>query len=97
MDPISSTIARDLARVLDYRQHYGEALDQCDHTIELNPHFSPAHVTLGLVQQQRGDFDEAAAAFQRGLQLSPHSPIIQAALGRTLALSGKRSESVELP
>jgi len=96
LDPISSIIARDLARVYYYRQEYESALEACDHTIELNPHFSPAYWMLGLVQEQRGDFDEAAAAFQRAIQLSPHSPMMQAALARTLALSGKSAEAVHV-
>jgi len=96
LDPISSIIARDLARVQYYLQDYDAALDQCDHTIELNPHFSPAYWTLGLIQEQRGDFDESAAAFQRALQLSPHSPTMQAALGRTFALSGRREEALRV-
>jgi serine/threonine-protein kinase len=93
LDPISSIIARDLARVYYYRHEYDAALDACDHTIELNPHFSPAYWMLGLVQEQRGDFDESAAALQRAIQLSPHSPMMQAALARTLALSGKIREA----
>ena len=70
LDPISSIIARDLARVHYYRQDFEAALDQCDHTIELNPHFSPAYWILGLVQEQRGEFDESVAAFQRAIQIS---------------------------
>ncbi len=93
LDPISSIISRDLARMYYYRQDYEAALEQCDHTIELNPHFSPAYWMLGLVQEQRGDFDESAAAFQRAIQISPQSPLMQAALGRTLALSGKQSDA----
>ena len=96
LDPISSIIARDLARVYYYRHDYEAALDACDHTIELNPHFSPAYWMLGLVQEQRGDFDESAAAFQRAIQLSPRSPMMQAALARTLALSGKAAEAVRV-
>jgi TolB-like protein/Flp pilus assembly protein TadD len=96
LDPISSIIARDLARVHYYRQDFDAALEQCDHTIELNPHFSPAYWILGLVQEQRGEFDEAVAAFQRAMQLSPRSPIMQAALGRTFALSGKREEALRI-
>jgi serine/threonine-protein kinase len=96
LDPISSIIARDLARVHYYRQDLDAALDQCDHTIELNPHFSPAYWILGLVQEQRGEFDEAIAAFQRAIQISPRSPIMQAALGRTFALSGKRQEALHI-
>ena len=94
LDPISSIIARDLARVHYYRQDFESALEQCDHAIELNPHFSPAYWILGLVQEQRGEFDESVAAFQRAIQISPGSPIMQAALGRTLALCGKRRDAL---
>ncbi len=93
LDPISSIIGRDLARIYYYKQDYDAALEQCDHTIELNPHFSPAYWILGLVQEQRGDFDESAAAFQRAIQLAPASPLMQAALGRTFALSGKQADA----
>ncbi len=96
LDPISSIIGRDLARICYYKQDYDAALEQCDHTIELNPHFSPAYWILGLVQEQRGEFDESAAAFQRAIQLSPGSPLMQTALGRTFALSGKQTEALRI-
>ena len=96
LDPISSIIARDVARIHYYKQDYDAALEQCDHAIELNPHFSPAYWILGLVQEQRADFDEAAAAFHRGLRLSPQSPVMQAALGRTFARSGKKTEALTI-
>jgi len=96
LDPVSSIIGRDLARIYYYKQDYDAALEQCDHNIELNPHFSPAYWMLGLVQEQRGDFDESAAAFQRAIQLSPGSPLMKAALGRTFALSGKQNEAIRI-
>ena len=58
--------------------------------------FSPAYWILGLVQEQRGDFDESAAAFQRALELSPGSPLMRAALGRTFALSGKKADALRI-
>jgi serine/threonine-protein kinase len=90
LDPVSSIVARDLAVVHAYRRDYEAALEQCDHTVELNPHFPPAYWALGFIQEQRKDLDEAVAAFQRAIHLSPQSPRMQAGLGRTLALSGKR-------
>jgi serine/threonine-protein kinase len=96
LDPISSIIARDVARIHFYRQDFEAALEQCDHAIELNPHFTPAYWMLGVIQEQRGDFDESTAAFQRAIQLSPQSPLMQAALGRTLALSGKHREALQI-
>jgi serine/threonine-protein kinase len=89
LDPVSSIIARDVAVIYSYRRDFDAALEQCDQTIELNPHFAPAYLTLGLIQEQRKDFDESAAAFRRAVDLAPQSPRMQSALARTLALSGK--------
>jgi TolB-like protein/Flp pilus assembly protein TadD len=93
LDPVSSIIARDVAVLYSYRHDFEAALEQCDQTIELNPHFAPAYLTLGLIQEQRKDFDESAAAFRRAVDLAPHSPRMQGALARTLALSGKTDKA----
>jgi tetratricopeptide (TPR) repeat protein len=95
LDPVSSIIARDLAVVHFYRRDFDAALDQCDQTIELNPHFSPAYWTLGLIQEQRRDFDESVAALQRAVHLSPNSSRMQAALARALAMCGKRQQAMK--
>ena len=89
LDPVSSIIARDVAVIYSYRRDFEAALEQCDQTIELNPHFAPAYLTLGLIQEQRKDFDESAAAFRRAVDLAPQTPRMQGALARTLALSGR--------
>jgi serine/threonine-protein kinase len=94
LDPVSSIISRDTALIYYYKRDFEQALEQCDHTIEQNPHFSAAYWTLGLVQEQRGDFDEAIAAFQRAIELSPPSPRILGALGRTLAKAHKKDEAL---
>lgn len=95
LDPVSAIIARDVAVVQYYRHDFDAALEQCDHTIELNPHFAPAYHTLGLVQEQRRELDEAAAAFRRAVDLAPNSLRMQSALARVLALSGKPERAVE--
>jgi TolB-like protein/Tfp pilus assembly protein PilF len=96
LDPVSSIISRDIALGHYYRRDFEAALEQCDHTIEQNPHFSPAYWTLGLVQEQRGDLDEAVAAFQRAIELSPPSLRIRGALGRALARAGKKEEAMQV-
>jgi TolB-like protein len=95
LDPVSSIIARDVAATQYYRRDFDSALEQCDHTIELNPHFAPAYLTLGLIQEQRRDLDESAAAFRRAVDLAPNSIRMQTALARTLALSGKRDRALD--
>lgn len=94
LDPVSSIIARDVAVAQFYRRDFDSALEQCDHTIELNPHFAPAYLTLGMIQEQRTEFDESAAAFRRAVDLAPGSLRMQTALARTLALSGKRDRAI---
>ncbi len=96
LDPVSSIIARDVAMIHYYRGDIETALEQCDHTIELNPHFAPAYWLLGLIQAQRRDFDESLAALRRAVFLSPQTPRMHGALGRTLALSDRRRRALEV-
>jgi TolB-like protein/Flp pilus assembly protein TadD len=96
IDPVSSIVARDLAIIHFYRRDFEMALEQCDHAIELNPHFAPAYWMLGVIQEQLKDFDESAAAFQRAVHLSPQTPRMHGALGRTFALSGRRKQALEV-
>ena len=96
LDPISPIISRDIARIHYFMGDYEAALEQCDHTIELNPHFTPAYSLLGFVQERRGEFEESSAAFHRAIQLSPQGPSMQVALGHSLALSGKQEEALEI-
>ena len=96
LDPVSSIIARDVAVIYSYRRDFEAALEQCDQTIELNPHFAPAYMTLGLIQEQRKVFDESAAAFRRAVDLAPQTPRMQGALARTLALSGRVDQARDI-
>jgi serine/threonine-protein kinase len=89
-------VARDLAVIHFYRRDFETALEQCDHTIELNPHFAPGYWILGVIQEQLRDFDESAAAFQRAVHLSPQTPRMHGALGRTFALSGRTELALEI-
>jgi tetratricopeptide (TPR) repeat protein len=55
-----------------------------------------AHLQGNIDQEQRGDFDESVAAFKRAIQISPQSSRMKGALGRSLALSGRRPEAEEI-
>ena len=96
LDPVSTIISRDTARVLFYRREFEAALEQCDRTIERDPYFSGTYWMLGLVQEQQGDLDEAAAAFQRGIQLVPDSRMLRGALGRVFALNGRTAKAKQI-
>jgi tetratricopeptide (TPR) repeat protein len=96
LDPFSSIISRDIAVAEYYMRDFEAALEQCDHTIEQNPHFAAAYWTLGLVQDQLGDFEEAITAFRRAIQLSSPSPRIQGALARTYVRAGQLRQAHKL-
>lgn len=96
LDPVSAIVSRDLAVIHFYRRDFETALEHCDHTIALNPHFGPAYWMLGVIQEQRRDLDEAVAAFQRAVHLLPNTPRMYGALGRTFALAGRRKQALEM-
>ncbi len=93
VDPVSSIVSRDVAMTYYYRREFETALDRCDHTIEQNPHFVAAYWALGLIQEQRGDLEEAIAAFRRAVQLAPQNPRMRGGLARVLAVSKRRDEA----
>lgn len=94
--PVSSIISRNLALIHLYQRNLDLALQQSDLTIEQNPHFASAYWTLGLIQEQRGELDEAEAALKRAIELSPPSPRILGALGGVYAKEGRREEAVRI-
>lgn len=96
LDPVSAIVSRDLAVIHFYRRDFETALESCDHTIALNPHFGPAYWMLGVIQEQRRDLDEAVAAFQRAVHLLPNTPRMHGALGRAFALTGRRKQALEM-
>lgn len=96
IDPTSSIIARDFAAIRCFAGDSEGALEQIDLTIALNPYFSPAYMTLGTIQEQRGDMEEALAAFQRAVQLSPTSPRMQSGLARCFAIAGKPGPAAKI-
>ncbi len=96
LDPVSSIIARDLAMIHYFKRDFEAALEQCDHTIEQHPHFAATYWTLGLVQLEMRDFDEAIAAFQRAIHLAPQTPRMQGGLSSALAMSGNKEAARQI-
>jgi serine/threonine-protein kinase len=90
-DPLSFSLNANLA-VIHYLGRDAEAGEEaCLRALEINPHHEPAHFALGLVQQQRGRFEEAASSFDKALAISRGEPHVVAALGHLEAQRGDRS------
>jgi len=60
----------------------------------LNPSDSSAHYNLGLIYQQRGDFDSAEASFRRAIEIDDDETDAHYQLGKIARERGKLAESI---
>ncbi|MEO7143180.1 MAG: tetratricopeptide repeat protein [Bryobacteraceae bacterium] len=88
LDPVSVSIARDVAVVAWARRDYAGAKAQAQRVLELDPNFHEAYWILGLACEMLAQFDQAIAAFERGRALRPTARLI-GAMGHCLALAGR--------
>jgi len=51
-----------------------EALDSCDKSLALDPHFVAAHIHRGNALKDLGRFDEAIASYDKAIVLEPTRP-----------------------
>jgi tetratricopeptide (TPR) repeat protein len=80
-----------------YARQYDQALDQIEKAIEMDKNFAQAYPWLGLIQEQKGRYPEAIAAFQKAINLFPGgSSIAQAELAHTYAVSGNREAAQKI-
>jgi tetratricopeptide (TPR) repeat protein len=63
--------------------------------IERHPEYSSAHVVLGRVHMDRGQGDQAAAEFQRVLELDPQNLVATRCLGDLARAEGDREAALE--
>ena len=80
-----------------YARQYDQALDQIEKTIEMDKNFAQAYPWLGLIQEQKGRYPEAIAAFRKAINLFPGgSSIAEAELAHTYAVSGNREAAQKI-
>jgi tetratricopeptide (TPR) repeat protein len=76
---------------------YDEALDQAQKTLELDPHFAPAHQTLGWAYLNQGKQNQALREFQQAVQISgTDDSDLLLDLGFADAKVGHRKEALEI-
>jgi len=83
---------RSLGEGLRARQHLRQQLD----IAATNPHDADAHYQLGLIYQQRHQFDEAKKRFARAAEIDPREadPVFQ--LGRIALEEDRLADAIEL-
>ena len=80
-DPLSFMLNANTAVIHYLGRDYDAAVEHCHRSLEINPHHEPAHFTLGLAHQQRGEVEEARASLEKALAISRGEPHAVAALG----------------
>jgi TolB-like protein/DNA-binding winged helix-turn-helix (wHTH) protein/Flp pilus assembly protein TadD len=92
LDPLSLIINSDVAKVYLITRHYDEAVEQFQHTLELDPDFTQAQGLLALTYSLQGLFEKALEETHkiRGLE---NDPMTLAWLGYIYGASGKKVEA----
>ena len=93
LDPLSLIISAGVADALYIAHDVDDATRQLHKTLEMDPSFSMAHYQLGQVLTYQGKFDAAIAEFQRAIELSGHSPAIDANLANAYAAAGRSADA----
>ena len=71
-----------------YARNYDKAIAKLEEVLELEPNFIPAHLWLGLAQQQIGRVDEVVERLQKAIDLSEGSPLMWSVRVLFLACAG---------
>jgi len=96
LDPLSLAINVDLAASFYYARDFKRSERQLLNLLELNACFVRAHVILGKVYLQQGEFARGTEILQKAVELSGEDPVTLSALAHALALIGKTREAQKL-
>ena len=91
-DPLSGTINAGLAWTLWAARHYDEGLEQAVTAVELDPNNLFARVTAGVNHDQKGNYEESIAQFQKGIDRNG-GPMFLGFQGHAYARSGDKANA----
>jgi serine/threonine protein kinase/Tfp pilus assembly protein PilF len=93
LDPLTMIHSSGIGWCLYFAREYDQAIEQFRRTLEMDPHFVPAHAWLGQTYLLKGFFAEAIAAEQRACELSGESYLYVALLGHAYGVAGNVPEA----
>lgn len=95
LDPLDSDVNQYLGWHHIYARQFDRAINQLEKTLENNPEFFLARVTLGMAYVNRAEFAKGIEEFQKAALLEKPS-LLLAFLGHAYALSGHTEEALKL-
>lgn len=96
LDPLSLIISAAEGLMYYFAGRNDTAIEQLHKALELDPDFFVAHWELGLAYEQKQMYEEALSEVENARKLSPENSAILESIGETYALSGRRSEAVQV-
>ncbi|HET9941134.1 MAG TPA: protein kinase [Candidatus Eisenbacteria bacterium] len=92
LDPLSPIISAIAAWIHYEARRYEEAIERCRQDLKMNP-IPQSYLFMGLALAQLGRYDEAIAAFDRGVALAGGLTEMYAGLGFAYGASGRKTEA----
>jgi TolB-like protein/Tfp pilus assembly protein PilF len=92
LDPLSSKYSQWTARFLLYQRRPADAIEESQRTLELDPEYPRAHLTIGLARLLEGEPDVGLKSLRRSAEVSS-SPSFRAFHAYGLAAIGQEAEA----
>lgn len=92
-DPLSMAINASAAVLSYFERRYDDAIHKSKEVLEMDPNFGMAYFFLGQAYEQKGLYEEAAAALERAVILTDRSAEALAWLGRASGLAGDSNKA----
>lgn len=96
LDPVSSSSGCLRVRLLYYARQYDQSIEHYRKTLAADPTVAGFCTFAIFALQQKSRFDEAIAVAKRISEASPNEMLPRAALARSYAVMGNRSEAVKV-
>lgn len=94
--PDDAVMLEGYANILHRLGRRDDALTFAERAAGLRPDFAEAHLTVGILYEQRGDFAASEASYRKALALKPYMVDTTNNLGITLARQGRLAEAEAL-
>ena len=94
-DPLSLATAAGLANVYFYSRRYDQTISQARQILEINSNFPMGHDLVGMADEQKGMYDDAATEYQKYFDLGGGGDA-RMHLAHLYAVMGKQSEARKL-
>jgi len=92
-DPLSWIVRSWLVVMLGLAREYDRGVEEANRVLELDPNHYMGHMVAGQIYRYKDSYEEAIAAFRRGLEHSGGAPFALGCLGEALASTGAAEEA----